>query len=209
MAVSKDEFEKMPVVPYNQARARPDGLRTGDVLLFHSTDLASDMTEIFTNSLWCHAAFIWNIAEADRVLVLESVEKIGVRAMPMSAKINGSAASPKPFGGGLLVARHEDMALKPDPQKIHSMTEYALDRIGYPYSQKELAEIMIRIALAKLGDIVQGRLDPKNQFICSEYVASCYHAMGIELAPEKLGFIAPGDIANDPKIHAVWSLRHD
>lgn len=209
MTVTTEDFEKLPVVPYSQARNTPDGLRTGDILLFHSTDFGSEMTEIFTDSLWCHAAFVWNIAEADRVLLLESVEKIGVRAMPMSAKINGSPASPKPYGGGLLVVRHDDMALHPDPAKVHAMTEFALDRIGYPYSQQELNSIMERIALAKIGAIVEGRLDPKNQFICSEYAASCLHAMGIVLAPDKLGFIAPGDIARDPKMKAVWSLRHD
>src|ERR1700677_432457 len=35
----------------SQARAQLDGLRTGDGLLFHSTDFGSAMTEIFTDSL--------------------------------------------------------------------------------------------------------------------------------------------------------------
>ena len=83
------DFEAMKPIPYSQARPK---LRTGDILLFHSTGLGSLATEYFTHSLWCHAAFVWCLPDVQRVLLLESMDKIGVRVMPMSTRINGCAA---------------------------------------------------------------------------------------------------------------------
>ena len=206
MAVTAAEFQALPQTAYSVAR--PD-LRTGDILLFHSIGLGSLATEYFTNSLWSHAAFIWCIPDVQRVLLLESMDKIGVRVMPMSTRINGNAASPIPFPGKLLVARSDQFPVTPARDKLTAMTQFALDRIGFPYSNQELREIALRLAEGDLGAAPGGRLDPKNQFICSEYVAKCYDAMGIQLAPDREGFIAPGDIANDPSVHALYSLCPD
>jgi hypothetical protein len=206
MAVTKAEFDAMPQVAYAKAR---DDLRTGDILLFHSSGLGSDLIEYFTDSLWCHAAFIWRLEAIDRVLLLESVDKFGVRAAPMSTRINGSAAAPKPYPGKLLVLRHDEFPPPPNAGKVAVMTQFALDRLGYPYSTAELAEISARIAAGLAGLTLPGRLDPKTRFICSEYVAKCFEAMGVVLAPDREGFIAPADIANDPKARGVYSLRPD
>ena len=89
------------------------------------------------------------------------------------------------------------------------MTQFALDRVGFPYSFQELHQIAIRIALGMAGHVETGRLDPNNQFICSEYVAKCYEVMGIKLAPDIEGFIAPADIAADPNVEGVFSLKPD
>lgn len=206
MAVTTDQFQAIPVTPYSQARPH---LRTGDILLFHSTALGSEIIELGTCSLWSHAAFVWQLADIDRVILLESMDTVGVRAMPMSTRINGCAAQPTPYQGGLLVLRHQDFPEHPNPAKVREMTQFALDRVGFPYSFWELHRIAVRIALGLAGKIVTGRLDPKNQFICSEYVAKCYEAIGVKLAPDKEGFIAPADIANDPKVFRLYSLRPD
>lgn len=206
MPVTTDQFKSMKTTAYSAARP---ALRTGDILLFHSLTFNSLLTELGTHSLWSHAAFVWCLPEIDRVLLLESMDTVGVRVMPMSTRINGCSAAPTPFNGGLAVLRHQDFPQNPEPAKIHTMTQFALDRVGYPYSFWELHRIMIRIALGMAGKIITGRLDPKNQFICSEYVAKCYDAIGIELAPDKEGFIAPADIADDPKVSGIFSLVPD
>jgi hypothetical protein len=206
MTVSTAQFDALVPVPYAQARPQ---LRTGDILLFHSSGLGSETIEFFTHSLWCHAAFVWCIDEFDRVLLLESVDKFGVRARPMSNLINGCMASPKPYPGKLLVVRHADFPPPPNQVQVGNMTRFALDRIGYPYSMEELADIAGRIAAGLAGQIVPGQLDPRKSFICSEYVAKCYEAMGIQLAPDKEGYIAPGDIANDAKVEAVFAVCPD
>lgn len=206
MAVTTEQFEAMTPIPYSQAR---DGLRTGDILLFHARNFPDDAIELATHSLWCHAGFIWRLPDVDRLLLLESVDKFGVRAMPLSTRINGDAAHPKPYPGQLLVLRHADFPGEPDNEKIKAMTGFALDRLGYPYSPAELAAIAARIVAGVAGLTLPGRLDPKNGYICSEYVAKCYEALGISLAPDREGFIAPADIANDPGMTAVYSLVPD
>lgn len=206
MAVTTGQFEAMPVQKYSDVR---DQLRTGDILLFHSLTFGSQLTEFFTNSLWSHAAFIWRLADVDRVMLLESMDTVGVRMMPMSTRIDGCAAAPVAYNGGLLVLRHPDLPETIAPEKLKAMTQFALDRVGYPYSHDELNQIMLRITLALAGQIVTGRLDPQNQFICSEYVAKCLAVIGIEIAVDREGYIAPADIANDPRIMGLFSLKPD
>ncbi len=89
------------------------------------------------------------------------------------------------------------------------MTRFAIDHLGYPYSPAELVRIASRIALG-LADIeLPGELQPTSAYICSEFVAKCYEAVGIELAPDKRGFMAPADIAADPNIQTLMALCPD
>ncbi len=206
MAVTTEQFKALPLTRYSDAR---EELRTGDILLFHSLGMGSQLTEFFTDSLWSHAAFIWRLADVDRVMLLESMDTVGVRMMPMSTRINGCAAAPEAYAGGLLVLRHADLPDTIDPEKLRAMTQFALDRVGYPYSHDELNQIMFRIALGLAGKLVTGRLDPQNQFICSEYVAKCLEVIGADIAVDKEGYIAPADIANDPKVRSLFSLQPD
>ena len=46
-------------------------------------------------------------------------------------------------------------------------------------------------------------LAPDDEFICSEYVAKCLQQVGIAIRWDANGFLAPGDFATDPKIHAI------
>ena len=206
MAVSTEQFKAMETTPYSQARPE---LRTGDIVLFHSTALGSLATEIGTHSLWSHAALVWRLADVDRVLLLESMDTVGVRVMPMSTRIDGCAAAPTPYHGSLLVLRHPDLPEQIDPQKVRAMTQFALDRVGYPYSFSELHQIALRIVLGMAGKVLKGRLEPKNQFICSEYVAKCLEDIGVEIAPNIEGFIAPADLAADAKVIGLFSLKPD
>jgi hypothetical protein len=45
-----------------------------------------------------------------------------------------------------------------------------------------------------------------NAYICSEYVNACLKAININLPFDKLGFIAPVDIAKAPAVNAVLQL---
>jgi hypothetical protein len=207
MAVSAAQFDALPLTPYS--RARPN-LRTGDIVLFHSSAVPSELIEHFTDSLWCHAAIVWNVMPpTDRVMLLESVDTFGVRALRMSSKINGCPASPSAYPGKILIARHKALAGGMSEEQAHLMTEFAVDRLGYPYSPTELVRIGLRIAAGLAGEALPGFLTPKNAYICSEYVAECFQAVGIDLVPDKEGFIAPADIANDPNVEPLFSLVHD
>lgn len=206
MAVTKEEFEALTPVAYSDARS---SMQTGDILLFHSLGFPSDVIEHFTDSLWSHAAFVWNMKDIDRVLLLESVDTYGVRALALSNRINGSSASPKPYPGGLLLVRHSQFPVDADPKVIGKMTRFAIDRLGYPYSPTELGKIGLRIAAGLVGQTLPGHLEPENAYVCSEYVAKCYAELGLNLAPDSLGFIAPGDIARDPNVRAICAICPD
>jgi hypothetical protein len=206
MAVTTMQFEALAPVPYSEARAR---MKTGDILLFHSLELQSAIIEHFTDSLWSHAAFVWCMPDIDRVLLLESVDTYGVRLLALSNRINGSSAAPAPYPGKLLLLRHSEFPDPPDPAKIGLMTRFAIDRLGYPYSTGDLIKIGMRIAAGLADQTLPGNLEPVNSYVCSEYVAKCYDAMGIDLAPDKEGFIAPADIADDPNVEAVCALCPD
>lgn len=44
-------------------------------------------------------------------------------------------------------------------------------------------------------------------FICSEFVAKAFERVGIEFPWSGRGFIAPADIAADPRVEAVAQIR--
>ena len=203
MAVPQSAFEALPVTPYSTARPN---LRTGDLLLFNSHSVGSDIIEYFTHSLWCHAAFVFRMDDIDRVFILESVDTYGVRMMPLSVKMNGNDANMQSYPGKVLVARHQDASLFDNLNKVGAMTKFALDRLGSPYDMKELVEIGPRIGAGMVGMTLPTVVTPKHAFICSEYVAACYQQMGIKLVEDKEGYLAPADIANDPKVTAAYSM---
>jgi len=183
-------------------------MRTGDILLFSSPGLSSGMIEHFTDSLWSHASILLVLKDCNRVFIMESIDKIGVRMMPLSTRINGLAGEIPPYNGKLLQARHKDFPTdQVDP--VEQLTRVALERLGCPYSPAELVKIAERIAAGLIGRTLPGQLNENGRYICSEYVAMCFQSIGISILPDKEGFMAPGDIARDPKVDAVSALTPD
>jgi hypothetical protein len=208
MAVTTAQFEAMTPQPYSQARAQ---LQTGDILLFSSQGGFSAIIEHFTNSLWSHAGLVWRVGDAnfDRVLILESIETVGIRAVSASNRLNGTAAAPAPYDGAVLVARHRKLPQPLSPAQVLELTRYGIDHLGFPYNPEELAKIALRIAAGLANVILPGHLEPTSSFICSEFVAKCYNAVGVDLAPDKEGYMAPADIAADPDVFAIARLCPD
>jgi hypothetical protein len=208
MAITKSEFLAMTPQPYSQIREQ---LMTGDILLFSSVGGFSSVIEEATDSLWSHAGFIWRVGEPglDRVLILESIENVGIRAVAASSRLNGTPAAPRPYAGHLLAARHRRLPQPVPAQTMATMTRFAIDHLGYPYSPEELVKIACRITLGLLKISLPGELQPTKAYICSEFVAKCFDAIDIDLAPDRDGFMAPGDIAADPDVVAVLALCPD
>jgi hypothetical protein len=87
------------------------------------------------------------------------------------------------------------------------LIHYAIDCMGDPFSAAEIAKIGMRIAFARTQQPMPESLKAKDEFICSEYVDRCYRKVGIEIPWDRKGFIAPADIANDPRVSAVARLE--
>jgi hypothetical protein len=139
--------------------------------------------------------------------VLESVEKIGVRAVPLSSFISRTSSGVSPYPGRILLARHQGMAAKSRRQPMRKMEKFAFDRLGDKFSTRETVKIALRIAFGRFERKMPHRLGAKNEFICSEYVARCFQELELEIHWDGLGFIAPCDFALDPRIEAVAQIK--
>jgi hypothetical protein len=202
-----------PPTPYGQAR---ELIQNGDIALFHGNEPFSRLIETFTNGPFSHVGFVWRMDEIDRVMLLECVDQLGVRLIPLSTKLNGNGTDAnKPYTGQLVIARHRDFPIgiadaeHADNQKFRDMTKFAVDRVGCPYSAHDIAGIAARIVVGFAGVTDDKTLAPDGSYICSEYAWECYRQIGIEIPFSAEKFIAPNDFARDPKIEFIAHVIPD
>ena len=138
-------------------------------------------------------------------MAFESVHTIGVRAVPLRKFIKRTSSGVTPYPGKIILARHEEFAAKKrgDNNAERRLGDFAVDRFGDPFASGEILKIAGRILLGRTGMKTPRILAAHDEFICSEYVAKCFEILGIDIAWDGSGFIAPGDFARDPKMHAV------
>jgi hypothetical protein len=204
MTIEPDVLQQLAPKAYTAIR---DEVRDGDLLFCSATDSFSRLIRWATSSPWSHVAIAYRLDEIDRVLVLECVEKIGVRAVPLSTFISRTSEGVHPYPGKILLARHAGMAAKSRRKPWKRIAAFAFERLGDQFSPGEILRIALRIAASRFQKRLHRSLGPKNEFICSEYVARCFKTVGVEIAWDGLGFIAPSDIANDPRVEAVAQIK--
>ncbi|MDF2868305.1 MAG: hypothetical protein K0S11_1775 [Gammaproteobacteria bacterium] len=84
MAISVNAFPDTPIRTYDSLRNQ---ILSGDILLCSGSALFSNLIQQATQSVWSHVAFILRLDAIDRIMVLESVESIGVRTVPLSSYV--------------------------------------------------------------------------------------------------------------------------
>jgi hypothetical protein len=203
MTISRTVFTEFPPQPYAVAR---DRVRDGDILLCSARDPGSRLIRWATRSPWSHVAIAFRVDEVKRVLVLECVQSIGVRAVPLSDFISRTSSGTRPYPGRILLARHADLPVHADHAVKRAMSRFAFGRLGDKFSNLETAKIGLRIAFGRLGRVMPRRLEPDDEYICSEYVAKCFEHVGVPITWDGRGFIAPADIAADPRVVAVAQI---
>jgi hypothetical protein len=208
MAVPDDAFKRYPPLPYYEIKRMA---RTGDMILCSGDATFSRIIRWATGSPWSHVALVARVDALDRVMVLESVERIGVRAVALRSFISHDSSGRKPFPGRLLLVRHRDFERKATPKRLIAMADFAVDRFGVPFSFREVSRIATRIALGAIRVRIPGKLNPRTEYICSEYVGKCLERIGILIPWDGRGFIAPCDFARDPNIEVVAQIErlHD
>lgn len=177
------------------ARAR-DKLEDADVLLFESKGRVAAVIRWATRSRYSHAALVVRVR--GRVMVAESRELRGCRMVPLSSALGAARAVrfvPAPWAT-------LDRAKAVDA---------ALERLGQPYGWGTI----VRIGFGKLPTSLLRRIpvigrwipggrqwseddqDPNGpRMICSQYVAHCYRAGGVDLVPNLSDQdTTPGDLA--------------
>lgn len=204
MSVPDDILDRLAALPYPEARAM---VRSGDILLCSATDAGSRAIRWATRSAWSHVALAFRVPGIDRVLALECVQTIGVRAVPLSEFLSRTSSGQHPYPGRILLARHSGLVLHEDHSTMRAMTEFAFDRLGAKFSNAETARIALRIAMGRLNVRIPDRLAAEDEYICSEYVARCFEAVGLAIEWDGLGFIAPSDIADDARVQPVAQIQ--
>ena len=199
MKLTSKLFPSGPVVNYKKFR---DSIEPGDLLLCWGSGWFSKMIQKGTKSPWSHVGFVMKLQEIDRVMVLESVEPLGVRAVPLSKYLTDYDSKGNAYPGGLVLARHSSFLKKATDAKMKKFGQFAVELFGYPYDKDEIAKIATRIASSYLhfSPKEKKELEPDREFICSEYVDECYKSVGIKIVHNKLGFIAPADFANAKEV---------
>jgi len=183
-------------------------LKHGDVLICSGTGIFSTMIQRATGSVWSHVGFILRVDAIDRVMLLESVEPIGVRTVRLSKYLTDYKDG-KPYPGGIAVIRHRDFENKAKKSGLATLAKYAVDQFGYPYDKEQIAKIAARIMASKVpfSRKERERIKANQEFICSEYIARCYEAIGLKVKWDRRGFIAPADFARDRRFELVGVLQ--
>jgi hypothetical protein len=201
MALPLTQFPNLHPKTYDELRAE---VRSGDILLCQGSGIFSQMIQKVSNSVWSHVAFIIRLDEIDRIMVLESVEPIGVRTVPLSHYVR-DYKNHKGYPGKLLIARHDNF-VNVTEKKLNQMAAFAIDRFGYPYDKDEIAKIAARITLGLFGR-KKGKASWDDEYICSEYAWECYRSVGIDVPYDPRGFIAPKDFAAVAGVKAVAAVK--
>ncbi len=185
-------------------------VRDGDVFLCSGNDPFSKLIGWATDSPWTHVALAYRWPSLGRIMVFESVQHYGVRAVSLHRFISQSSTGQRPYPGQIVLARHEDFADhhgKAGSAAHDRLAAFAIDRFGDPFAAAEILNIAARIAFGKLNRPTPKVLLAKDAYICSEYAACCFQKVGIDIAWDGRGFIAPADFALDPKMRAVARVK--
>jgi hypothetical protein len=202
--VPKDALERMPPQAHEDLMAT---IRTGDIFLCSGKDPFSRLIQYATCSPWSHVAMALRLGDVDEPIVLEAVQKIGVRAVRLNTFLSQASDGTKPYPGRILLARHHGLQALADEARMRRMTQFAIGRMGAPFAGGEMVKIALRIVMGRFDMPTPRILLPKDEFICSEYVARCFHAAGVDIPWDGLGFIAPSDFAADPSVEALAQVK--
>ena len=198
-----DNFPLLVTRQYHELR---NEIKSGDILLCSGRATFSNMIKEATQSVWSHVAFILRLDAINRIMVLESVESIGVRVIPLSNYIFDYNGTGKGYDGKLMLARHRDFQSK----NLINLSKTAIDLLGYPYNTQEIVKIAARISMNTIG-IQNPKQDakPDRAFICSEYAYICFHSIGIDIDYNPLGFISPTDFARCPRVDSLNFIQSE
>jgi hypothetical protein len=202
MTISNDVLQRFPPRPYAQIRPL---VRDGDIMLCQGGDAFSKLIRWSTKSPWSHIAMAFRIESLDRIVVIEAVEKIGVRCVELAEFVSRDSEGASPYPGKILLTRHSDLSADANDPGLRSLAKFAFDHLGCKFASGEIAKIALRIVTARLFG---NRRTPRfllrdDEFICSEFVAKAFEEAGLKVPWDGLGFIAPSDFADDPKLCAI------
>jgi hypothetical protein len=195
----------LQTLPERAPEAIEAEIRNGDLLLCSGEQAFSKLIRWATKSPWSHIAMAMRLDEIGRVMVLESVEKIGVRVTPFQTFLFGDDGR-RPYPGKIVLARHAKISAA-TPEAIRKIARFAVDQLGDPFDPAEVMRIAMRIALGSFNRKMPEAMKARGEYICSEYVAKCFEQIDVRAPWDGRGFIAPCDFAADPDVSAIAQVR--
>ena len=206
MAISMKKFPVQAVVDYDAIRS---DIKSGDILLCSGSGWFSKMIQGATSSIWSHVGFVMRLDSIDRVMVLESLEPLGVRTVSLRKYLSDYDSKGNPYAGGIVLVRHNMFEKFATPGKLTKLGRFSVNLFGYPYDKDEIAKIASRIAISHIpfSRSDKTKLKRDKEYICSEYVWECYRSLGIKIPFDKRGFIAPSDFAKTKEIKLQYVLK--
>lgn len=184
------QVKAMKVVNYATLR---ETLKSGDLFFASGDYLVSKAIEKVTDSPWSHVGIVFVLPQIDRVLLLESVEDMGVRLAPLSKYLSDYDDIGKPYKGRVVLARYDTLA----KSAVEQIAAFGLNELTRPYDKEEIARILAMIALGK------GKAKKDREYICSELVYACFNNAGVNIAYNPKGFISPEDVWQDSHISLI------
>lgn len=186
---------------YDEVRSQ---IYDGDILLCSGKGPFSKLIQRFTKSNWSHVGLIIWSRVFDRLMVLESKESRGVRSVPLSSYVRDMEGSGKGYNGRVHIYRDSRVfeALKLEDD-YRGLGAFAIDHLGYPYDNDEIARIAWRVATKKK----KGKRKKDKEYICSEFAAECFEQVGIEFKGDPRGFITPDNFATSEYTKEVFELK--
>lgn len=190
--IESKDIKALPVTPYQDIRVK---LKSGDLLFASGDYLVSKAIQKITDSLWSHVGIVFRLDSIDRVLLLESVEDMGVRFAPLS-KYLSDYENGKPYKGRIVLGRCKDV----DIDIVGRLAKFGIDELTRPYDKDEVAKIMARVVLGI------GKKERDREYICSELVYECFSNAGREFGYDERGFISPENVWLDDKVSLVGRI---
>lgn len=190
--IENKDIKALPVLPYLDLRAK---LKSGDILFASGDYWVSKAIQKVTESPWSHVGIVFRLDSIDRVLLLESVEDMGVRFAPLSKYLDDYEDG-KPYKGRVVLARCKDV----NSSTVEGIAAFGIDELTQPYDKDEIAKILARITLGI------GKKEKDREYICSELVRECFSRAGKEFEFNSKGFISPEDVWLDEKVSLVGRI---
>ncbi len=201
-----DSFIQQEPMSYDEARHK---IKPGDILLCAGTSFVSRAIQDMTKSHFSHCALLLPMPDGyqQQWLVLESIETIGVRCVPLKrGYLTDYMNSGTAYPGKLVIARRAGLAENHDA--LTNLTHLAYTLLGLRYSRHDIFRIASRILGHDFGNTDNDPIDSNGKsYICSEYVAACYQSAGYQIPHDRQGFLAPADIARAPNIKGIMCLQ--
>jgi hypothetical protein len=186
------DIKALSVTPYEEVR---DALASGDLLFASGDYLVSKTIQKFTDSPWSHVGIVFRLDSIDRIMLLESVEDIGVRFIPLSKYLT-EYEHEKPYRGRVVLAHCQGV----DAEIVSGLAGFGIDELTRTYHNDEVAEILARVALGI------GKKERDTQYVSSELVYECFSHAGKEFEYDVRSFIAPEHIWRNESVSLMGRI---